>query len=213
MSPAAPPPAVPPAPAAARTGPARLGRPGYDQRSVVDRAVDLFNRHGYDATSMGMLAAELGVSKSAIYHHVPSKEHLLRIALDRALGRLEAVLDEASASDLAVEPRLRFVLRATVDALIDELPSVTLLLRLRGNTEMQREALERRRTFDRAVAELVAEASTAGTVRDDLDPHVVTRLLFGMVNSVSEWYRPEGATSREGVADAVVAIAFDGISL
>jgi AcrR family transcriptional regulator len=51
---------------------AKRGRPGYDQQSVLRIAVDVFNRHGYDATSMGILADNLGISKSAIYHHVPS---------------------------------------------------------------------------------------------------------------------------------------------
>ena len=69
-------------PASTAAGPTRRGRPGHDQRSVLDLSVEVFNRHGYDATSMGMLAEQLGISKSAIYHHVTSKEHLLRLALD-----------------------------------------------------------------------------------------------------------------------------------
>ncbi len=68
----------------------KRGRPGYDQQSVLRIAVDVFNRHGYDATSMGILAENLGISKSAIYHHVPSKGDLLKLALDHALGGLEA---------------------------------------------------------------------------------------------------------------------------
>ena len=48
-------------------------------------AVDLFNRQGYDATSVGDVARKLGLTKSAIYHHVPSKEHLLALALDLPL--------------------------------------------------------------------------------------------------------------------------------
>ena len=51
----------------------RRGRPGYDQETVLRRAIDLFNRQGYDATSMGDLARELGLTKSAIYHHVPEQ--------------------------------------------------------------------------------------------------------------------------------------------
>ncbi len=70
--------------------PARRGRPGYDQATVLRRAIELFNRQGYDATSMGDLAAELGLTKSAIYHHVPSKEPLLAAALDEALDGLTA---------------------------------------------------------------------------------------------------------------------------
>ena len=48
-------------------------------------------------------------------------------------------------------------------------------------------------------------------VRADLDPRLVTRLLFGMVNSTAEWYRPGGAHGPDEVADAVVAVAFDGL--
>ena len=76
----------------------KRGRPGYDQQSVLVIAVDVFNRHGYDATSMGILAENLGISKSAIYHHVPSKGDLLKLALDHALGGLEAILDQPEAS-------------------------------------------------------------------------------------------------------------------
>src|SRR3954468_1830389 len=94
--------------------PARRGRPGYDQQSVLNVAVGVFNKHGYEATSMGILAENLGISKSAIYHHVPSKGDLLRLALEEALGSLEAVLENPSASIGRADARLEFVLRGTV---------------------------------------------------------------------------------------------------
>ena len=46
----------------------KRGRPGYDQQSVLLIAVDVFNRHGYDATSMGILAENLGISKIGRAH-------------------------------------------------------------------------------------------------------------------------------------------------
>ena len=74
---------------------AKRGRPGYDRQTLVDLCVKVFNRHGYDATSMGMLATELGISKSAIYHHVKTKEEILQSALTEALGGLESVMEQA----------------------------------------------------------------------------------------------------------------------
>ncbi len=71
----------------------RRGRPGYDQQGILAVAVAAFNEHGYDATSIGMLAERLGLSKSAIYHHFGSKDEMLDRALDSALGGLEAVVD------------------------------------------------------------------------------------------------------------------------
>jgi AcrR family transcriptional regulator len=191
--------------------PLKTVRHNHDQESILLVAVDVFNRHGYDATSMGVLAENLGITKSAIYHHVPSKEHLLELALDRALGNLEAILDDPLASTGPAVDRLLYVLRSATGVLTDQLPFVTLLLRLRGNTDIERAALERRRAFNRAIAELVDEARADGSIRSDLDPRTTTRLLFGMIGSVVDWYRPDGPVSAAKVADDVVAVAFGGV--
>ncbi|MDQ0922183.1 AcrR family transcriptional regulator [Pseudarthrobacter sp. W1I19] len=196
---------------ATSTAGTKRGRPGYDQQSVLRIAVDVFNRHGYDATSMGILADNLGISKSAIYHHVPSKGDLLKLALDHALGGLEAILEEPQATSGAADARLEFVLRQTVAVLVERLPFVTLLLRLRGNTEIERDALERRRTFDHKVAGLISAARDEGSLRQDIDPRTVTRLLFGMINSIVEWYKPGGSLSPKRLADDVITMAFDGL--
>ncbi len=189
----------------------RRGRPGYDQQSVLNVAVEVFNRHGYEATSMGILADTLGISKSAIYHHVPSKGDLLRLALDHALGGLEAVITDAKATSGPADARLEFVLRNTIAVLVERLPYVTLLLRLRGNTEVEREALKRRRDFDHQVAELVQLARDEGRLRRDVDPRTTTRLLFGTINSIVEWYKPGGALTPDMLADNVITILFDGL--
>jgi Transcriptional regulator len=189
----------------------KRGRPGYDQRGILEVAVAAFNEFGYDATSIGVLAERLGLSKSAIYHHVASKDELLRLALDEALSGLEGVLRDEGARDGSAADRLAHVLRGAVRVLIDRLPYVTLLLRVRGNTDVERAALARRRAFDRAVAALVVEARDEGSVRDDIDPRVVTRLLFGMINSIVEWYRPGGAEDAEQLAADVLTVALDGL--
>src|SRR5699024_12575038 len=89
------------------TQPARRGRPGYDRQTLVDMCVKVFNRHGYEATSMGMLATELGISKSAIYHHVKTKEEILQDALDDALDGLEAVMEEAEQTHGPAQDKIR----------------------------------------------------------------------------------------------------------
>jgi AcrR family transcriptional regulator len=191
--------------------PARRGRPGYDRDQVLTVAVTLFNEQGYDATSVADLASRLGLTKSALYHHFDSKEQLLALALDEALDGLEGVLDAPDAASADPTERLAEVLRGAVRVLVDKLPYVTLLLRVRGNSDVERAALERRRAFDHRVAAVVAEAQRAGEVRADVDGAVATRLLFGMVNSIVEWYRPGGPVDRERLAHDVVAVALDGM--
>ena len=193
------------------TAPVRRGRPGHSRDSLLDVAVAAFNERGYDATSMEELAGRLGITKSAIYHHVPGKGELLRLALDRALDALFAVLDEPEAQSGPAISRLEHVVRASVRVLSEELPFVTLLLRVRGNSPVEQAALQRRRDFDRIVTALVRAAAQQGDVRPDVDPAVTSRLLSGTVNSLVEWYRPDRGLDAAALADAVVSTMFDGL--
>jgi hypothetical protein len=61
------------------------------------------------------------------------------------------------------------------------------------------------------VASLAGQARDEGDLRPDVDPALVARLLYGMINSVVEWYRPRGADRSGDLAEVVVAVAFDGL--
>ncbi|GIF15546.1 TetR/AcrR family transcriptional regulator [Actinoplanes teichomyceticus] len=194
----------------ARPAPRRRGRPGHDLDAVLAAAVRLFNAHGYDATSMFDVAETLGITKSTLYHHVSGKEQLLAMAVDRAVdGLFEAaarVRDEGTTATV----RLEELIRRSVLVLAERLEFVTLLLRVRGNTAVEQHALARRREFDALVTELVKQAQAEGGIRADVDPATAARLLFGMVNSLAEWYRPERGRP-EAIAATVVRLAFDGL--
>jgi AcrR family transcriptional regulator len=178
---------------------------------VLAAAVTVFNERGFDGASIDDVARRLGISKSAIYHHVEGKEALLGLALDRALVGLEEVADEVRGLDGPAVERLDVLLRSSVGVLVDQLPYVTLLLRVRGNSEVERKMLRRRRRLDALVAELVKEAVGDGDLRPDIDPAVTARLMFGMVNSLSEWLKPGKNHDDTALADAVAAIVFDGL--
>jgi AcrR family transcriptional regulator len=193
------------------TTPTRQRKRGHDPESVLSVAVGVFNERGYDGTSMEDLARALGVTKSAIYYHVPGKEQLLARALDRALDGLFAmVADERATSGPAIA-RLEWVVRQSVSILVDRLPYVTLLLRVRGNSETEQRALARRREFDGFVSRLVKEAAADGSIRPDLDPALVTRLLFGTVNSITDWYEPGRGLSAGDLGEALGKMVFGGL--
>jgi AcrR family transcriptional regulator len=191
-------------------------RDTYTPDSLLKVAVEVFIERGYDGTSMEHLSQAAGISKSSIYHHVRGKEELLRRAISRALSGLFGVLDEPRAREGRAIDRLEHVTRRTVEVLMAELPYVTLLLRVRGNTDTERWAMARRREFDQRVSELLKQAVADGDLRADVDVRLATRLLFGMINSIVEWYRPSragrgGAATSDEVAEAVVRTAFAGL--
>jgi hypothetical protein len=92
------------------------------------------------------------------------------------------------------------------------LPEVALLLRVRGNTPAEKAVVERRRGFDHMIADIVIAAIGEGSIRPDIEPRLATRLLFGMLNSIVEWYRPDGALSADDIAETVFKIVLDGLA-
>jgi AcrR family transcriptional regulator len=187
-------------------------RDSYTVDTLLAVTVRVFNERGYDGTSMEDLSRAAGITKSSIYHHVRGKEELLHLAVGRALDSLFGILDEPAAASGSAVDRLEHVVRRTTEVLLTELPYVTLLLRVRGNTATEQWALQRRREFDQLVSELLAEAVRAGQLKADVEPRLATRLLFGMINSLVEWYRADlDEKSAEHIADAVTALAFGGL--
>lgn len=65
------------------------------QRSEITRArllnvaLDLFSRNGYDATGVAEICAAAGVSKGAFYHHFPSKQTVFLALLEDWLAGLD----------------------------------------------------------------------------------------------------------------------------
>jgi len=141
---------------------------------------------------------------------VTGKEELLERALDRALTAISGILDGVDPQDSALD-QLAGVVRKSVETLMRELPYVTLLLRVRGNSPVERAAVKRARELDVRVIELVTRALEERSETKALNPRLTTRLIFGLVNSVSEWYRPERGMEALDIPDALVALVMHGL--
>lgn len=180
---------------------------------MLDVLVEVFTDHGYDASSLGIIADRLGLSKSAVYYHFASKEEMLELSLERALNPLEEVFTAAETAGGPASARIRAVLRGAVLVACAQQSSLTLLLRLHGHTGVEKRALARRRALDRRLTALFAESASQGTLRDDLDPRFAARFSFGLVNSLVEWYRPDGETAPEALAEAVISFVRTGVRI
>jgi AcrR family transcriptional regulator len=194
-----------------------VGRPSAKQRrpynldAILDVAVSVFRERGYDGSTLDDVARAAGITKASIYYHVRSKEELLARGVGRALDALFAVLDEPPARRGRASARLKYIVHRTIEITVDQLPEVTLLLRVRGNTPVERQIMERRREFDHLIARVMRQAQRQGDIRADVEPRLATRLLFGMLNSITEWYRQGGKLDAPEIADAISRIAFQGM--
>jgi TetR/AcrR family transcriptional repressor of nem operon len=93
-----------------------MGRPrGFDEDDVLERAMQVFWRRGYQATSLANLLAAMDLSKSSFYETFGTKRDLLLTALARyaasGMGGLIAPLLAPDASRPAIEATLANMVR------------------------------------------------------------------------------------------------------
>lgn len=191
--------------------PSAKSRKAYNFDALLDVAVRVFLDRGYDGSSLDQVARAAGITKASIYYHARGKEELLLRGTGRAFDAIFAALAEPEASKGPALRRLKHMIRRTIDITITMTPEVALLLRVRGNTRAERRILERRREFDHLMAEMIVAAQKEKSIRKDIDARLAARLLFGMLNSITEWYRREGALHAPEIAEAVFRLAFEGL--
>ncbi|HXD25952.1 MAG TPA: helix-turn-helix domain-containing protein, partial [Propionibacteriaceae bacterium] len=84
---------------------------------ILDVALDLFRQHGYEATTMRMIANAAGVALGNSYYYFPSKDHLVQAFYERMhtdlVDACRGILDD----QVALQARLRLVMRARLDVL------------------------------------------------------------------------------------------------
>ncbi|MET8570051.1 ScbR family autoregulator-binding transcription factor [Streptomyces sp. NPDC004783] len=92
---------------------ARQLRAEQTRATILGAAADLFDRHGYEATSLSDIVAHAGVTKGALYFHFAAKEDLANAIMElqsRTWRRLATELDGKGYTSLEALMRLTFVM-------------------------------------------------------------------------------------------------------
>ena len=66
------------------------------RQQILETAQRLFADRGYDATSLQMIADEMGLTKAAVYYHFPAKSEILHEAMRPGIEWVSLLLDEAA---------------------------------------------------------------------------------------------------------------------
>ena len=126
-------------------------------------AARLFAERGYQGTSLADLAAELGVQKPSLYHHIDSKEDLLWEIAQEGATAFHAALDAVPAAP--APERIRLALRAHLAVVAGQLDIATVFVREWRYLEGERQArfLAERRRYEERIRDSSAKASSAAT--------------------------------------------------
>lgn len=193
----------------------RAARLDHATRSgqILEVAARVFCERGYEATSMGNLAAAVGMTKAGIYHHIPGKEDLLAAIMnygmdlfeEQVLRKTESIADPLARLSATLEGHLLLVLR-------DRPKEVTVILHEGGALPAAaRRALDQRkkryiRFLEKTIRELVMRK-----LARRVDPTVAAFALLGMVNWTYQWYRPGGRLTEERLAKEMTQFFLHGL--
>jgi AcrR family transcriptional regulator len=186
---------------------------GYDDQRdmILERAALLFANRGYPATSMNQVAEACGFSKALLYHYYRDKYSLLVSIAENHVSRLEDLVADVERQGLAPEARLRELIRRFVQEYAGAKHAHRVLTEdVKFLQEDDRErVLGTQRTVVAGFARVVAE------LRPDLEQAALakplTMLLFGMINWMFIWMRPDGELDYDAMAPVVADLFLGGL--
>ena len=184
-----------------------------DQRDMIlERAAQLFAKHGYPSTSMNQVAQASNLSKATLYHYYRDKYSLLVSIADGHVSRLAAMVEDEQVLALHGETRLRHL----INRIVEEYSGAQDAHRVLTEDVRFLEAEDRKRVLDKerlvvaGFAQAVADMQP-GLASEQLSKPL-TMLLFGMVNWMFTWMKPDGELNHAAMGPIVADLFLGGIA-
>ncbi|MFB8280441.1 TetR/AcrR family transcriptional regulator [Nocardia colli] len=175
------------------------GRPrAFDEATILDRAVEVFWRHGYEGTSMSVLTDAMGINRPSLYATFGNKKQLFQRAFDRYRQTHVAYIGDTLEQSTAYAVIENF-LRSGVDALTaGDHPRGCLSIQgglacSPENAEISEILAAGRAATECALAERLSRATADGDLAEGVD----TRALARFVMVLSEGFAVHAAAGVE----------------
>jgi AcrR family transcriptional regulator len=178
---------------------------------IYNKALDLFVKNGYDATSMSMIAGTLGMSKANLYYYCSSKENLLyQVHLDFLQNHFIPILEEA---ERLPDPASRVALFLQKFTLLNTSSRANRILvhevhRLDKNHQAEIMAIWRR-AYE-IVRDAMRELQRSGRARKFRESFL-TFMWVGMAFWVVYWFDYSRQTNAEELSEAIAQTFLDSL--
>jgi AcrR family transcriptional regulator len=165
----------------------RSKQPADAHGEILAVATRLFASRGFEGTSLGDIAAEVGMRKPSLLYHFESKEALREAVLDHVLARWTETLPRILLAATAGEDQFDAVTREIVDFLAADPDRARLIVReaLDRPNEFRLQLARHVKPVVENVAGYVRRGQEHGKLRADVDPeaylfHTTVLLVCGV---------------------------------
>lgn len=192
---------------------ARPRSAGYDDQreAILTQAARLFARRGYVGTSMNQVAEASGLSKATLYHYFKDKYCLLVSIAEGHVSVLEQLVTEVQ--DLKLPPEQQ--LRELIHRILQEYAGAQDAHRVLTEDVRFLEDADRERVLGAERAVVAGFARALGEVHPRLQQALLatplTMLLFGMINWMFTWMKPDGELGYAQMAPIVADLFMGGL--
>ena len=188
-----------------------------DRRAaILDAALGVFSRRGYNGASIDEIAQTAGISKALIYEHFPSKKDLHVSLLERHTQQIFVRLAQTADTDDPGEVRLRNGVDAFFEWVETHQQAFRLLFRDTFELDVA-EVLNRLQSqATGAIAALIASEPAERGPRDRetdfaLAIEAMAQQLSGGAQSLALWWQSHPDVEREWLVDRVMEYAWLGL--
>lgn len=168
---------------------------------ILRAAAALFREQGFSRASMRDLADRVGIHKSSLYHHFPSKQALLLEILETTVDRSTPVLATIAESGLPASERLRRAVANHVTELIRDQDNVACFLE-EGRYLDRRHMdiyISKRDRYEGHFRRIIRDGVRCGEFRP-VNVRLASLAILGMCNGMAKWWRPDGEFGPQEIA-------------
>jgi TetR/AcrR family transcriptional regulator, cholesterol catabolism regulator len=198
--------------AAGRRGRVSVGSVSFE---LIEReATRLFGEHTYPVVGIRDISEAVGILPGSLYVHITSKDELLRRIVECGIQNYLDVIAPIAAEEAPAPDRLRRAIKAYVSVLDSTLGQTRVAFDqwhyLQG--ESRTRVMAMRLTYEKLFTDIVREGIAAHQFRSVRHLRVAVLMTLGMLNSLSDWYSPNGPLSPAEIGDVVADSALLGLT-
>lgn len=188
------------------------GRGTLSRAVVLEMSARLFNRRGFDRTSMNDIAHALGVTKPSLYHYFPSKDAILLASIEEAGDVFEEKLRGVLSEARPAFAQLREVMLLYAQGMRSDVFRALVLADERALSKTGRGlVIKAKRRINEAVENLIRRAAEDGAI-EVMDPRLASYAIFGMYNWMAVWRRDDWENNTDAIEAAFESMMLYGLT-
>jgi TetR/AcrR family transcriptional regulator, cholesterol catabolism regulator len=195
-----------------RKAAAKTREPRQKLQEILRHSAVVFSEKGYEGASIRDISRASGVSLAGLYYYVKSKQELLYLIQIYTFKTILARLEERLAGTNDPEERLRALVLNHLEYFLSNPVEMKVLTHeddaLAGR--YRAEVLEIKRRYFALAAEIFEELRKAGRARR-VNSRVAVLSLFGMMNWVHTWHRPQVDPEAKPLAESMAGVFLNGV--